>query len=441
MGFVRYLLAVSLIAAAGTASAADDLLSLYKDARTSDPVFQQAIANVNAEREAIPQARGALLPEIGAQASYDRVNQDTDYDNGPSSNIDYNSLQYGVTLTQPIYRYSTYKQLDQAKAGVARAEAQFAASEQDLMIRVAERYFAVLDARETLDAARANQKAIERQLEQARQRFDVGLIARTDVEEAKARYDQSSAGVIRAENDLSNARERLREIVDRYPEKLARVREGIELTRPQPADADAWRQRAEQQNWELTAARKAAQAAMINIDVQRGGHYPTVDARARYGGTDQSDDAQIGGGFNSNELSVGVQVSVPIYSGGRTSSAVREAQYRYTQSREALEQTRRSVLASTSDAYRGIETALEGVRALDQARTSSKAALEATQAGFEVGTRTIVDVLDAQRAVFLAERDYQQARDAYLLNTLRLRQAAGTLSVDDIKRVNGLLGR
>ncbi|PWG64894.1 TolC family outer membrane protein [Sediminicurvatus halobius] len=434
-------LALTLAASGGPALAQDDLLGIYRLARESDPVFQQAIADRRAREEALPQARSALRPDVEATGGYDWVDSESDPTAGTAfegSNDDtYQELSYGVQLNQPLFRYSAARSVEQADASVEQAQADFAFAEQELVLRVAERYFAVLDARERVEASRANLEAIERQLEQARERFEVGVVARTDVEEAQAQFDLASAELLQAEDDLQTEREQLRELTDRPPEALAQVREGVRLDRPQPDDPDAWRRRAEEQNWQLTSARRAAEAAMVGIDVERGGHYPTVDLVAAYQGGEQFD--RNGRDISSDELRLGVQLTVPLYQGGEVSSRVREAQFRYTEARELLEETRRTVRRNAADAYRGVVTALQRVRALDQARTSTRAALDATEAGFEVGTRTIVDVLNAQREVFNAERDYQQARHAYLLNTLRLQQAAGLLAEDDIIRINRLL--
>lgn len=431
--------AIALIALLGatTPGHAADLVSVYEAARESDPVFQQAVADLNARQELLPQARAAVRPSVSADAAYDRVDQQSDFDNGLSEDGTYNQLSYGVELTQPLYDARAFSGVDVAEARVAGAEADFRAAEQTLFSRVAERYFAVLDARVALRAAQAEVKAIERQLEQAKQRFEVGVIARTDVEEAQARADLARAAMLEAEDALASARERLRVVTGVMPDTLEVVRPEVTLQPPEPVSEALWRERAEEQNPSLQAARYAAQAAMDSVDVARGERYPSVDARARYGYTDSGGGEN--GGLERDQLVLGVQVSVPLYLGGGIGSRVREAQYRYTEARARLEEVRRDVGRSTADALRGVIIALQRVRALDQARQSTRAALEATEAGFEVGTRTIVDVLDAQQELFRAIRDYEQARHSYLLNTLRLREAAGSLDRDALASVNALL--
>jgi len=421
---------------AANTAAATDLMSVYEQARESDPVFQQAIADRQAVEESLPQARAALRPEVSLDTTASFIDAQSNL-SGPEVSDDYRQLSYGVTLTQPIYRYATASAVDQADARVAQARARYAAAEQALALRVAERYFAVLDARAGLEAARASLEAINRQLEQAEQRFAVGVIPRTDVEEARAQADLAEAERLQAEDRLENQREALRELIGRSPATLAAVREGIRLEPPKPSDPDTWRQRARTGNSELAAARFAAEAAMSNIEVQRGDRRPTVDLVAGFDGIEQYD--RLGSDRDSDELSASLQLNLPLYQGGGTSAAIRQAQFRYTEAREALEEIRRRVSSDAANAYRGVLTALRRVEALDQARTSTQAALDATRAGFEVGTRTIVDVLDAERERFNAERDFQQARHAYLLNTLELKAAAGALALADLEQIDALL--
>ncbi len=421
----------------GTAQAADDLVSIYEGARSSDPIFQQAIADRQAREEALPQAQGGVLPSLSIDSSYSAI--DTDSNLGGTGNItdDYRQLTYGVSLTQSLYRYARVHGIDRAQAQVEQARADFSFAEQSLILRVAERYFAVLDEREAVKAAQASLEAIQRQLEQARQRFEVGVIARTDVEEAKAQADLARAELLQTQDDLENERERLRELIDRTPNTLFRVRDQVELATPDPANPDEWRNQAQSQNRQLLAARFAAEAAMQTVEVERGARFPTFDLVAGYDKTEQYD--RLASDRDGDELSATVQFNLPLYQGGQISSNIRQAQYRYTEARAALEEVRRTVTRNAATAYRGVVTAKQRVSALDQARISTQAALDATEAGFEVGTRTIVDVLDAQQEVFNAQRDYAQARHAYLINTLRLQQSAGSLSVEDLNRVNALL--
>lgn len=419
--------------------AGDDLLSLYSEARINNPALRQAQENYRAVQERWPQALAGLLPNINVQASRARVHQDqiTAFtENVDIPDVFFYNTAYSLNLTQPIFDYSAYQRLGQADAQIAQAAAQLHAAEQNLMFTLAQRYFGVLSARAVLDFARADVKAIERQLQQAQQRFEVGLIAHTAVEEAQARRDLAESRLIQAENLVSNRLEAVREVIGRQPAPLASLAYKPKLKGPQPAMEAPWQAAAMEHNWQLIAARKAAEAAMENIAVQRGGHFPTV------GLTASVSHQKIGGTFGgrTDEQSIGIQGQLPIFQGFAVSSRVSEAQARYTQSREQLEGTRRSVSRDTADAYRAVQTSVRQVRALEQAVKSNRSALAATEAGYEAGTRTIVDVLDAQSNLLGAERDYQQAQYNYLVNSLALKQAAGTLSPQDLQAVNTLLG-
>ncbi len=443
-GFKRKILArmlgAMLIIASCASNADDDLLRIYEMARSMDPEFQQALATLRAAEEQVPQARAGLRPNLSATAGLDSISSDSDLTGRSDESSDtYQQLRYGITLTQPLYRYDQSRLVDQAGDVVDRAAINFRFAEQALVLRVAERYFATLDADESVKAAEANLQAIRRQLEQAEERFQVGVIARTDVEEARARADIARADLLEAEDQLNTQREAIRQLTNQDHHSLAPVREEVSLAKPEPISVDRWRHLAETDNLELLAARLTASAAMTEVDIQRGGARPQIDLIAGYTGTEQYD--RNGQDLSANELRAGIELSIPLYQGGLTGSKIREAQSQYTVALESLEQVRRTVNRDTADAYRGVITALERIKALDQARASTRSALEATEAGFEVGTRTIVDVLNAQREVFNAERNYEQARHAYFVNSLRLQLAAGTLSIEDLMKINQLLVR
>lgn len=432
---IALLLGLLLAVAGSSAYAGDDLLSIYQQARISDPVLRQSEANYKAVQELRPQALAGLLPDLSAKASRMRSHLDQ-HTSFASANTYFDNTSYSVQLTQPIFDYSAYQRLGQADAQVAQAAAQLNAAQQDLMIRVAKSYFNVLAARAGLRFARSDLKAIERQMEQAQQRFQVGLIAHTDVEEARARRDLAESRLIQAENAVANQLEAVRELIGRQPAPLADLVHKPKLQVPQPADETRWQAAAAEHNWQLIASRKGAEAAMENIEVQRGGHFPTIDLTA------SASHQKTGGifGGRTNQQDIGIQGELPIFQGFAVSSRVSEAQARYTQSREQLEETRRTVIRDTSNAYRAVQTSIRQVQALAQAVVSNRSALEATEAGYEAGTRTIVDVLNAQSNLYSAERDYEQAQYSYLVNTLSLKQAAGIISPQDLTAINSLLG-
>ncbi|WJW75260.1 TolC family outer membrane protein [Thiohalobacter sp. IOR34] len=426
-------LALAIGLALGSAGAPGaDLLQVYRQAREQDPGLRAAAAARQAALEARPQARALLLPSLGFQGkasrnSYDKRNSD--------EKTAYSTNQtYTLALTQPLYRYDRIVQLRQADSQIAQAEAEYSAAEQELMLKVAERYFDVLAAVDDLRFARADKDAIHRQLEQAQQRFEVGLIAITDVQEAQARFDLATSQVILAENRLDSAREALREITGALDETLQPLGEGLELVAPQPQAMDAWVERALEGNLGLAATRAAVEAARKEVRRQYAGHYPTLDLTASY----TYQDANFGGVFplERNDGSIGVELNIPIYQGGLVSSRTRQANHLLQQARDQLEAQRRSTTRQTRDAYRGVVSGIAQVRAMEQALKSTETALRAAETGFEVGTRTIVDVLNAQQERYRAERDLARARYDYLLNTLRLKQAAGSLSPQDIEQVN-----
>lgn len=425
-------LAVAL-AAAPAAFGAQDLVTVYQQAAQSDPQLKAAEAAYRAALEAKPQARAGLLPEIGANAGVSRNR----YDNANAPNSSGTVRSWTLDLQQMIYRRDRFVQLKQADASIGQADAQYASARQNLIVRVAQGYFGVLSAADNVTFAQSEKAAIGRQLEQARKRFEVGMIAITDVHEAKAAYDSAAAKEIAARNALANAKESLREITGAYYDNLAQLGQQMPLVSPQPKKMEAWTKTAEDQNLQLKASEYATQVAKEGVDLQRSGHYPTLDLTASYGyykgsfsGFAQADR------YNG---SIGLQLNVPIYQGGGVNSRIRQAMQQYYQARDNQEVQRRATLRETRDAYRGVLTGISQVQALHQAVISNESALEATQAGFEVGTRTIVDVLLAESNLYGAKRDYAQSRYDYILNSLKLKQAAGTLSVDDIKQINGWL--
>jgi len=430
---------------------AASLLEIYQQALQSDPQIHEAEARRLAALEAKPQARSVLLPQISATGDWtdvdasgsnfepsigDTVTFDQDTD-GPSWNFE---------LRQTLFRWDQVVGLRQADKVVARAEALRESAQQDLIVRVGQRYFDVLAAEDRLTSIHADRTAIARQLEQAKQRFDVGLIAITDVQESQAAYDQSVANEIAAKRSLATAREFLREITGEHVPPLSAPGEQFPLITPTPNDEASWVDLAMSQNLELIASRLDEQIARDEISFRRTGHYPTLDLVATTGETQSEGDATTAGGpvppsmsaiDTTRELdTISIQLNVPIFSGGGTSSRVREAVYLHRASREQLQRVTRETERQTRDAYLGVISERSRVKALDQAVASSQTALEATQAGFDVGTRTIVDVLNSQRSLYVAITNYYQSRYDYVLNALRLKQAAGNLSVRDLERID-----
>ncbi|MEN8170412.1 MAG: TolC family outer membrane protein [Pseudomonadota bacterium] len=409
---------------------AENLLDVYRMAQQSDPTLRAAEAGNQAAQEGLSQSRAALLPQVNLTANVTQNQRDI---NGTST--DYESNGYNLSLVQSLYHHDHYKQLEKADAGIAQANAQYEAQRQGLILRVADAYFNLLAGQDNLATAEASKRAIGQQLRQTQQRFEVGLSAITDVHEAQAGYDAAVAAEITARNGLDIAREALREITGQEPLAPAPLQETMPLLTPDPANIGQWVEKALEQNLPLIAAEAASRAAGEELRRRDAGHYPTLDLVANHNYSDTTD---LDGNEYTNN-SIGVQLTVPILSGGLTSAQSREARALYTQAQETLEAQRRATIREVRSAYLGVTAGISQVQARKQALSSAQTALKATQAGFEVGTRTAVDVLNSQQVRYSAQRDYARSRYDYLLATLRLKQAAGSLSEEDITLVNGWL--
>jgi outer membrane protein len=422
-----------------------DLLEVYKQALISDPQFRQIAANKRAVLEERPQALATLLPSVALSADVagssskrtgsNSVGFGSDRELVDLSRSNSDSRGYTLSLTQPVFRSDRYFRLKQADKSIKQADAELSSAELGLGIRVATTYFNILAAVDNLSFAEAEKRSLSRQLDQAKQRFDVGLTAVTDVQEAQAGYDRAYADEIRAINEIDNAKEALREITGIYLHELNGLSETMPLVSPDPDDIEAWSKIAVMENLAVIAAIHAVDIARDEIKVQNSGHMPTVDISARrsYSESDTAGDSE-----NSNS-SISLQLNVPIYSGGAVSSRVRASRERLVQQLERLEQIRRQVHREVRESYLGVMSGISQIKALQQAVLSSEVALEATRTGFEVGTRTAVDVVQSERSTFQAKRDLSRARYDYIVNSLNLKQAAGLLTVDDIEDVNAWL--
>jgi outer membrane protein len=444
----------------GLAGAAS-LLEVYQQALQSDPLIHEAEARRMAALELAPQARGSLFPQITAGGSWyqgnsENLQQEAIQDsagniigfNTVDADSEFDGFGWNAELRQTLFRWDQFVGLKQAGKQVAKAEVDFEAAQQDLIVRVVTRYFEVLAAEDRLTSIHADRLAIARQLEQAKQRFEVGLIAITDVQESQAAYDQSIANEIQAKRELATARYFLREITGEYISTLSAPGENLPLVSPNPADEASWIDLAMAQNLSLVSSRFDEEIARDEISFRRTGHYPTVDLVANYDTSDTDvSNVTIGGILSPNpnfptgqtQDSISIQFNVPIFQGGRTTSRVREAVYLHRASREQLQRVARETERQTRDAYLGVLSEISRVNALAQAVESSQTALEATQAGFDVGTRTIVDVLNSQRALYTAITNYYQSRYTYIGNVLRLKLAAGTLQVQDLEQIDRFL--
>jgi outer membrane protein len=415
---------------------AEDLLEVYDLALQNDPQLQIAEANYLAAIQVLPRAQSGRKPQVTFNANGNR----RETDNSQIGDNTADTLGYSLNLTQSLYDNEVGGNIKAAEATSAAELARLESVRQAVALRVAEAYFAILAAHDNVDFAYAERTAIGRQLEQAQKRFEVGLIAITDVQEAKARFDSSEAQAIFAENLLENSYQALVVLTgDTSIKSLSRLEQEINLSLPDPANAEEWVDLALNNNRDLIAAQQDLNAARFERDKRSRRGYPTVDLFASYEDRDVENDTL--GDFDQEDIIVGIEMEIPLYTGGRISAeqAEGEAQLVAAQNNTLLQ----SRLASQRSriAYLYVVSGISQVNALKQTLESSNVALEATQAGFEVGTRTSIDVLVSLRETYRAERDYASSRYEFLLNKLRLKQAAGTLSIDDLTEINRLLVR
>ncbi len=421
-----------------------DLVTVYNEAVKNNADLAAARANYAAIKEVVPQARAGLLPNLSAGA--DSMNTDTKVD---TRNGDIDSsrsgLSYRANLSQPLFRAARWYQFQAAKATDQQYALQLSATEQNLILQSAETYFAVLRAQDTLASNKAEEAAFKRQLDQANERFDVGLSDKTDVLEAQAGYDTARANRILAERAVDDAFQALVTLTNREYASIEGILHSLPVLEPTPNDAKAWVDTAAQQNLNLQASNYAVNAAEETLRQNKAGHAPTLDAVAQYQKGDNDNlgfsntDALSPYDGDAEQTSIGLQLNIPIYSGGLTSSQVREAYQRLNQSEQERESLRRKVVENTRNLHRAVNTDVETVQARRQSIISNQSALEATEIGYQVGTRNIVDVLDAQRQLYSSVRNYNDARYDYILNNLRLKQAAGTLAPSDLEALSSFL--
>ena len=425
----------------GWAQAAD-LLETFRAAQASDPVFAAARATQQAGLEKLPQGRSLLMPSISLNAN-STFNDSTIQYRQPiglpgGGNQRYNSHGYSVNLTQPLFRQQNWLVYTESELQVVQAEAQFKIAEQDLILRVAEAYFDVLIAQDSVQLAEAQKIAITEQLEQAKRNFEVGSATIIDTHEAQAAYDLTVAQEIAAQNDLEIKKRTLQQLTNAMPQDLKHIGKEFKLEAPQPADMEKWVDEAQSNSLQLAIAQANAEIAEKEVTRNRGGHYPTVDLVANYS-SNQSTGGSFGVGSDNTSKSIGVQLNLPLFQGGAVNSKWREAEANLERTRQDLENIRRSVALQTSQAYLGVVNGIAQVKALQQALTSSESLLEASKLGQEVGVRTNLDVLNAQQQLFSTRRDLYQAEYNYLVSQLSLKAAAGSLGEEDLARANQAL--
>ncbi|MGV8894240.1 MAG: TolC family outer membrane protein [Burkholderiaceae bacterium] len=430
---MRKTLLASLLAATFLAAGAHaaDLQQVYNDALVNDSQYASARAALAAGQEKLPQGRAGLLPTLGLSGSNTR--------NETENGANFSASNYALTLAQPLFRWGNWQQYEQSKLLVAASEAQFSQTRQDLIVRVAQAYFDILGAQDTLSFIQAQKVAISEQLESAKQNFEVGTATITDSHEAQARFDLAVAQQFAAENDLAIKRAALEQIIGKPPKQLATLCPGLILSMPTPAQIEPWLDSAQQQNYSVIGQQLALEIARREISRNRAGHYPTLDLVASRNHTKQPSSAMSGAIVATNSNAIGVQWNIPLFAGFAISSKVREAIALEDKSRNDLESVRRNAMQSVRQSYLGVNSGLAQVKALEAAEISSQSALDSNKLGYQVGVRVNIDILNAQQQLFSTRRDLSKARYDTIINGLKLKSAAGTLTEQDVLQVNGLL--
>ncbi|MDV6342927.1 TolC family outer membrane protein [Nitrosomonas sp. Is35] len=426
---------------------AADLMNIYQEALTQDAQFKSARAAYEAAQEKIPQGRAGFLPNITLSGT--RQVQEVDAGKIVSSttglavNPGANIVQSGgitISATQPIFRMQNIVIYQQAKIEVSKAESQFITAGQDLILRVAQAYFDVLDAQIDIEVNETQKNAILRQLEQAKRNFEVGVSTIVDTNEAQARYDLTLSQEIAARNALEIKKRALQGIIDRLPENLSGAREiANNLATLKYGSMDEWVRTAEEKNFTLKAQQAAYESAHQNVKRIWAQHYPTLDLVAQYSNQIGVGAAVTGRGIDLTSQSIGLQLNVPLFQGFSVQSQVREAMALQNKALHDLENTRRNITIQTRQQYLNVTNGIAQVKALKQALVSSQSQLDSTILGQQVGVRTEVDVLNAQQQLYAAKRDLAKAYHSYLMSRLRLSAEAGELDEDTLIQINAML--
>lgn len=431
---------------------AADLIQVYQQALANDAVYASARASLAAGREKVPQGRAGLLPTVGLSGSYARNNTEfSPYNDGAtlvnpitgaptvigSSGANANANQVTLSLVQPLFRWDRWETYEQSKLVQAITEAQFAQAQQDLITRVSQAYFDVLAAQDTLASTQAQKTATTEQLASAKRNFEVGTQTITDTHEAQAAYDLVVAQEFAALSDLENKKSALQAIIGTEPTALATLKQGVTLAPPQPAAIEPWVSAAQAQNYGVTVSALSLESAKRDIKRNRAGHYPTADLVAS-SQRNKVNGATSSSGTTTNNV-IGVQWTIPIFSGFAVTSRVRESIALEDKARNDLEATKRNAALAARQSFLGVNSGLAQVKALEAAEVSSQSALDSNKLGYQVGVRINIDVLNAQRQLYSTRRDLSRARYDTIMNGLRLKAAAGSLREADLVPVNALL--
>jgi len=425
-------------------AAAQDLQQVYRDAKANDAQYAAARYALQAGLEKLPQGRALLLPTINATASTTTNHLSVEpYGPNPvaASARPFYNRNYLLSLSQPLFRPQNWLQYNQAEQQVRQSEAIFGQAGQDLIVRVAQAYFDVLAAQDTLSLVGAQKAAISEQLAQAKRNFEVGTATITDTHEAQARFDLSAAQEISAQNDLDNKKKTLSQIVGKEYVELRPLRAQVSLSPPNPNNMGEWVALAEKQAYPVVIQDATTQISQLQARIAKYGHYPTVDLVATYGQTEQTGSTISANSSQLNTGTLGLQLAVPIFQGGAISSREREAAANYEKSKQDLENAKRTSVLQAQQSYLSVINGVAQVRALEQALVSSQSALDSNKLGYEVGVRINIDVLNAQQQLFSTRRDLAVARYNTITSHLRLKAAAGSLRDEDVEEVNRALAQ
>ena len=422
---------------------AEDLVQVFRDAQGYDAVYASARAARDAGRESLPQGLAPLLPTISASA-FSQWNDVNLSFRGvlPPSAREGNTNGITLNLTQPLFNWQSLSVYKQAGFRVAQSEALFAQASQDLIVRTAQAYFDVQASQDSLAFIQAQKVAISEQLAQAKRNFEVGTATITDTHEAQARYDLSVSQEIAAQNDLEIKRRTLQQIIGKFPERLTPLRSKIVISLPAHSVMDQWASAAETQNFAVKVQEAALEVARYEIDRARAGHLPILNLVGSMGRNSSGLNAAAVTNVATDTINrtIALQLAIPIYAGGGVDSLVRQAIANRERAQQDLENSRRTAALAARQAFLGVTNGNAQVKALEAALVSSQSALESNKLGYEVGVRINIDVLNAQQQVFSTKRDLARARYDTIVNGLKLKAAAGTLSDADLELVNALLG-
>lgn len=426
-----------------TLSQAENLMQVYQQARLSNPELRKSAADRDAAFEKINEARSPLLPQLGLGADYT-------YSNGyrDANGVNSNATSASLTLTQSLFDMSKWRALTLQEKSAGIQDVTYQTDQQTLILNTATAYFKVLNAIDVLSYTQAQKDAVYRQLDQTTQRFNVGLVAITDVQNARSQYDTVLANEVTARNDLDNAVEELRQVTGNYYPELASLNvDGFKTDKPQAVNALL--KEAENRNLTLLQARLSQDLAREQIRLAQDGHLPTLDLTASTGVSDTSYNGSktrnsTGSQYDDSNMGqnkIGLSFSLPLYQGGMVNSQVKQAQYNFVGASEQLESAHRSVVQTVRSSFNNINASISSINAYKQAVVSAQSSLDAMEAGYSVGTRTIVDVLDATTTLYNAKQQLANARYTYLINQLNIKSALGTLNEQDLVALNNTLGK